>query len=116
MTQRLRILLVDDHILFRKGLRALLTARQDMEVVGEAGDGLEAITLARETTPDVILMDISMPRASGLEALRSIKRDMPAVKVIMLTVSDSDNDLFEAIKNGATGYYSVSLKMMDRVF
>jgi len=96
----LRILLVDDHVLFRKGLAALLAARQDMEVIGEAGDGLEAIARARETVPDVILMDIHMPKCDGLEAVRIIKREMPHVHIIMLTVSDDDCDLFAAAISG----------------
>jgi two-component system nitrate/nitrite response regulator NarL len=106
----LRILLVDDHVLFRKGLGALLAARQDMDVVGEAGDGLEAIAQARETVPDVILMDIHMPECDGLEAVRIIKREMPHVCIIMLTVSDDDRDLFTAIKNGAEGYLLKNLE------
>ena len=100
----LRILLVDDHVLFRKGVAALLTRRQDMQVVGEAGDGVEAISAAREILPDVILMDIEMPKCDGLEATRRIKREMPSVKIVILTVSDDDKNLFDAIKNGAQGY------------
>lgn len=100
----LRILLVDDHVLFRKGVAALLSGRQGMQVVGEAGDGIEALDVARETLPDVILMDIEMPRCDGLEATRRIKREMPHAKIVILTVSDDDHDLFEAIKSGAQGY------------
>lgn len=100
----LRILLVDDHVLFRKGLAALLEARRGMTVVGEAGTGEEAITLARQTMPDVILMDIQMPGLSGLEATRRIKAEMSHVRIVILTVSDEDVDLFAAIKNGADGY------------
>jgi DNA-binding NarL/FixJ family response regulator len=108
----LRILLVDDHVLFRKGVAALLVARQEMDVVvvGEAGDGLEAIAQARETVPDVILMDIHMPECGGLEAVMVIKREMPHVHIIMLTVSDDDRDLFAAIKNGAEGYLLKNLE------
>lgn len=104
MTDALRILLVDDHVLFRKGVAALLASRRDMEVVGEAGDGLEALARARDTMPDVILMDVNMPRCSGLEAVSLIKAEMPHVKIIMLTVSDDDRGVFAAIKGGAEGY------------
>jgi DNA-binding NarL/FixJ family response regulator len=100
----LRILLVDDHILFRKGLASLLASRPGVQVAGEAGDGLEAIDRARETRPDLILMDIGMPNCNGLEATRCIKCEMPGVQIIMLTVSDDDQDLFAAIKWGAQGY------------
>lgn len=100
----MRILLVDDHVLFRKGVAVLLSRRESMQVVGEAGDGLEAITAARESLPDVILMDIEMPKLDGLEATRRIKREMPHVKIVILTVSDDDQNLFEAIKSGAQGY------------
>ena len=106
----LRILLVDDHILFRKGVASLLASREDMEVVGEAEDGVEAVAKARETVPDVILMDLSMPKCSGLEATRLIKREMPHVKIVMLTVSDDDCDLFGAIRNGADGYLLKNLE------
>ena len=100
----LRILLVDDHVLFRKGVAALLARRPEMKVVGEASDGLEAITAAREIIPDVILMDIHMPKCDGLEATRMIKRELPHIKIVILTVSDDDQNLFEAIKSGAQGY------------
>jgi len=110
MSEPLRVLLVDDHILFRRGVQAVLAARSDMEVVGEAGNGLGAVALARETMPDVILMDIAMPGCDGLEATRRIKREMPYVKVFMLTVSEDSEDLFEAIKSGAQGYLTKDLK------
>ena len=99
----LRILLVDDHVLFRKGVAALLSNRQNIQIVGEAGDGLEAIKVAREKLPDIILMDIEMPKCNGLEATRRIKREMPHVTIIILTVSDDDHNLFDAIKIGAQG-------------
>lgn len=117
----LRILLVDDHILFRKGVAALLGTRDDIVVVGEAGDGLEALAQAREHVPDLILMDIGMPRCDGLEATREIKREMPHVKIVILTASDGDKDLFEAIKSGAQGYLLKDLEpyqlfdMLERV-
>src|SRR5512141_604824 len=100
----LRIMLVDDHDLFRKGVAALLALRSDMEVVGEAGDGTQALQYARETRPDIILMDINMPGCNGLELVKVIKQELPQVRVVMLTVSDSDRDLFAAIHNGADGY------------
>lgn len=106
----LRILLVDDHVLFRKGITALLASRRDMAVVGEAGDGLEALDQARKTIPDVIMMDIGMPRCDGLEATRRIKRELPYAKIVMLTVSDDNHDLFEAIKSGAQGYLLKNLE------
>jgi DNA-binding NarL/FixJ family response regulator len=100
----LRILLVDDHILFRKGMASLLDMRDDLQVVGEAGDGNEGIKAARSLLPDLILMDVNMPNCDGLEATRVIKKEMPHVKIVMLSASESDQDLFEAIKVGAQGY------------
>ena len=100
----IRVLLADDHVLFRKGLASLIDPLEDMEVVGEAGDGREALEKARELMPDLILMDIHMLGWDGLKATRLIKEEMPHVKIVMLTVSDDDKDLFEAIKNGARGY------------
>lgn len=98
------ILLVDDHVLFREGLRSLSRHWEDFEVVGEASNGLEALEMARELLPDVILMDITMPLMDGLEATRQIKRELPTSRVIMLTVSEDEDNLFEAIKAGAHGY------------
>lgn len=106
----MRILLVDDHVLFRKGVAALLSMRPELQIVGEASNGLEAIEAARELMPDVILMDIGMPLCNGLEATRTIKREMPHVKIIILTVSDEDQHLFEAIKIGAQGYLLKNLE------
>ncbi len=100
----IRILLVDDHGLFREGIASLLTAERGFEVVGQAGDGLEALARARELMPDVILMDISMPGMNGLEATRRIKAVLPYIRIVILTVSEEDQNLFEAIKSGAQGY------------
>jgi DNA-binding NarL/FixJ family response regulator len=98
------VLLVDDHALFRKGVADLLASEPEFELVGEAGDGNRAVEMARELMPDVILMDISMPGIDGLEATRRIKAEMPYVRIVILTVSESDDSLFEAIKSGAQGY------------
>lgn len=102
--ERLKVLVVDDSPLFRQGLASLLNSRPDMQVVGEAGDGFEALEKTRETVPDVVLMDIIMPGCDGLEATRMIKQEMPHVQIVMLTVSESEENLFEAIKLGARGY------------
>lgn len=99
----MRVLLVDDHPLFLDGLKNLLTNR-GIEVVGTARDGLEAMEKARALNPDLILMDIQMPRLNGLAATRLIKKEQPNVKIVMLTISENDEDLFEAIKSGACGY------------
>lgn len=98
------VLLVDDHTLFREGLISLLRGRNDIVIVGEASDGREALEKAHELMPDLILMDIRMPTMGGLEATRLIKRELPYVKIVMLTISEDDQDLFEAIKAGADGY------------
>lgn len=106
----LRIMLVDDHVLFRRGIAALIRARPDWRVVGEANDGLEAVDLARRTVPDVILMDIHMPRQDGLETVKVLLQEMPQLKIIMLTVSEAESDLFEALENGAHGYLLKNLE------
>jgi DNA-binding NarL/FixJ family response regulator len=99
----MRVLIADDHALFRDSLRSLLGAR-GVEVVGEARDGHEAVELAWQVKPDVVLMDLRMPGMSGLEATRRLAAELPEVKVVVLTASDDDQDLFEAIKSGARGY------------
>jgi DNA-binding NarL/FixJ family response regulator len=101
---RARILLVDDHDLFRAGLAGLINAHPNLEVIGEAGDGLEALTLARDLQPDLILMDIKMPVCDGLEATRLICTEFPGTRIVILTVHDEDDKLFAAIKAGACGY------------
>src|SRR3972149_1365666 len=105
----MRVLLADDHPLFRDGVRSLLQAR-GVEIVGEAGDGQEALEEALRLRPDVILMDISMPRMDGLEATRLIKARLPEVKIVILTVSDEDRTLFEAGRRGAPGYLLKALQ------
>ncbi|MDP2954508.1 MAG: response regulator transcription factor [Chloroflexota bacterium] len=111
--QPLRVLLVDDHTLFRKGIASLLLSKPGIEVVGETGDGLDALTKARELMPDLIFMDIRMPGMNGIEATRRIKEEIPVMKVVILTVSEEDNDLFEAVKAGAQGYLLKNLEPED---
>jgi DNA-binding NarL/FixJ family response regulator len=100
----IRVLIVDDHALFRRGLQLVLEAEADIMVVGEAGDGPEAVRRAEQMTPDVVLMDVRMPRGSGIEATGAIKSALPSTKILMLTISDEEGDLYEAIKAGASGY------------
>jgi NarL family two-component system response regulator LiaR len=105
MTQTaIRVLIVDDHAIVRKGLRALLTEIGDMEIVGEAGDGQQALDLAETTQPDVILMDMVMPNMDGIEATRQITARQPEIRVLALTSFAADDKLFPAIKAGALGY------------
>jgi DNA-binding NarL/FixJ family response regulator len=108
----MRVLLVDDHVLVRNGIASLLTAN-NIEVAGEASDGLEALEKTRQLKPDIVLMDIKMPRYNGLEATRLIKAEMPQTKIVILTVSDDDEDLFEAIKSGAEGYLLKNIKAKE---
>ncbi|MBI4296554.1 MAG: response regulator transcription factor [Chloroflexi bacterium] len=105
----LKALLADDHALFRAGLASLLNA-WGVQVVGQAADGNEAIAKVRELRPDLVFMDINMPGLNGLEATRAIKAEFPDTKVIMLTVSDDQQDLFEAVKSGAEGYLLKNLR------
>ncbi len=99
----MRVLIADDHALFRDGLRSLLEAR-GIDVVAEARNGREAVELARRERPDVVLMDLAMPEVGGLAATRIISADLPDVRVVVLTASEDDADLFEAIKSGAQGF------------
>jgi DNA-binding NarL/FixJ family response regulator len=105
----MRILIVDDHPLFRDGLRSLLEAR-GIEVVGEASDGRSAVELAHRLRPDIVLMDLAMPNLDGLAATRLISASLPDVRVVVLTASDDEADLFEAIKSGAQGYLLKNLE------
>ena len=99
----MRVLLADDHALFRAGLASLLRA-WGMDVVGQAANGVEAIELARRIKPELMLMDVGMSPFNGLEATRAIKAELPDVKIVIVTVSEDEQDLFEAIKSGAEGY------------
>jgi two-component system NarL family response regulator len=100
----IRVLIADDHALFRRGLEMVLEEEDDIDLVGQASDGTEAVAVAGESLPDVVLMDIRMPKSSGIEACRAIKEVAPSAKIVMLTISDEEEDLFEAIRAGASGY------------
>jgi DNA-binding NarL/FixJ family response regulator len=100
----IRVMICDDHALFRRGLMMVLETEDGLDVVGEAEDGEEAIRRCEELVPDVVLMDVRMPRVSGIEASRAIADAVPTAKILMLTVSDEEDDLYDAIKAGATGY------------
>jgi DNA-binding NarL/FixJ family response regulator len=100
----IRTMIVDDHALFRRGLEMVLESEPDIELVGQAGDGAEAVEKAAESLPDVVLMDIRMPRSSGIEACRALKDVVPSAKIVILTISDEEEDLFDAIRAGASGY------------
>jgi len=99
-----RLLIADDHAVLREGLRLLLDGTEGLEVVAEAADGEEAVRKAHELAPDAVLLDLSMPKLGGLEAIRLIKERLPATKVIVLTVHDQDQYVFGALKAGASGY------------
>ncbi len=101
---KIKLLLVDDHLILREGIRSLLAKVPDMEVIGEASDGEEAVTKVEQLMPDVVLMDITMPELSGLEATRQIKQKAPQVKVLILTIHESDQYLQGMLKAGASGY------------
>jgi DNA-binding NarL/FixJ family response regulator len=109
----IRVLLADDHVLFREGLAGIIASQPDMEVIGEANDGLEAVVISEQLKPDLILMDIQMPGVDGLEATRQIKHKAPDITIVMLTVRDDEEKLFEAIKNGAQGYLLKNIRSRE---
>ena len=100
----IRVLVVDDHAVFRRGLQMVLGQESDIVLVGEADDGEQALGAAIDLTPDVVLMDVRMPRGSGIDACLAIKEAVPSARIIMLTISDEETDLYDAIKAGASGY------------
>ncbi len=104
MSDKLRVLLVDDHQLFRSGVKALLARQADIEVVGEAADGLDGVQQARQLRPDIILLDLHMPGVSGREAVKTLSEDLPGTRVLMLTVSENADDLLDTLHAGAAGY------------
>ena len=113
MTPKTRILVADDHTLIRKGIVELLAAQPDMEVVAEAGNGREAIDKAAAAAPDLVLMDIGMPELNGLEATQEIKNRFPDVRVLMLTMHDREDYLFQALRAGAAGYILKGADVQD---
>ncbi|MBA3309725.1 MAG: response regulator transcription factor [Nocardioidaceae bacterium] len=104
LREPVRVVVIDDQELFRRGLIMLVSAEDDIEVVGEASDGDQAAELVAATVPDVVLMDVQMPKTSGIEACAAIKQIVPSARIVMLTVSDEEADLYDAIKSGASGY------------
>jgi len=101
---KIKILLAEDHIVVRQGIRGIIESQDDMEVVGEAGDGEEAVQLVTQVEPDIVLMDIAMPRVNGIEATRRIKESYPSVAVLILTAYDSEEFIFALVEAGAAGY------------
>jgi NarL family two-component system response regulator LiaR len=104
MTEKIRILIADDHAIVREGLRALLATEPDLELVAEATDGIQAVTKSRALKPDVILLDLMMPRMDGVEAITEIKKDWGEARIIVLTSFSDDEKVFSAIRSGALGY------------
>lgn len=104
MTEKTRVLIADDHTIVRSGLHLLLESESDLEVVGEATDGLEALELAEQLQPDIVIMDIGMPELNGIEATREIKAKHPDVEVLILTMHRSDEYFFQVLEAGASGY------------
>jgi NarL family two-component system response regulator LiaR len=104
MTESIHILIADDHAIVREGLRALIDAKPDMEIAGEAADGIEAVLKTRSLQPDVILLDLVMPRMDGIEAIREIKQENPNARILVITSFAEDERVFPAIKAGALGY------------
>lgn len=102
--ERIRVLVADDHVLYRRGLEMVLLQEGDIEICGEANDGAEAIVQVEELLPDVVLMDVRMPRLSGPDATAQIKASVPSTRIIMLTISDEEQDLYDAVRAGANGY------------
>lgn len=114
-TSKIRILLADDHQLVRRGVRMILDSEPDLAVIAEAGDGAEAVAKAKQERPDLAILDIAMPRMTGLQAARELTRQIPGIRVLMLTMYDNEQYLFEALKAGASGYVLKSVADRDLV-
>ena len=112
---RTRIVIVDGHTLFRRGVRNILDLETDMSVVGEAGNGREALTVVEETSPDVVLMDLSLPAPNGIQTTHRLKRELPSLGIIVLAPSDDEDQLFDAIKAGAAAYVLKDIDPTDLV-
>lgn len=104
MGQKTKVVIAEDHQLFREGLKAMLTARGDLDLVGEAGDGLEAIRAVKRQRPDLLLLDLSLPRLSGISVIKDVKRQFPKTIILALTIHESDQYVLEAFDAGANGY------------
>ena len=104
MEENHKVVIVEDHQLFRDGLKAMLTRRGDIDIIGEAEDGIEAIKTIRKTQPDMVLLDLSMPKMSGISVLKEIKRESPDIRILLLTIHESDQHVLEAFEAGADGY------------
>lgn len=113
--EKIRVLLAEDHVVVREGTRELIRKEQDMEVVGEAGDGEEAIDLATKLQPDVVIMDISMPRVNGIEATKRIKELYPATAVLILTAYDNEQYIFALLDAGAAGYLLKNVRRSELI-
>ncbi|ANX11337.1 DNA-binding response regulator [Fictibacillus arsenicus] len=113
MTQPIRLLIVDDHLLAREGVKEILEDQKEFVIVGEAANGIQAIQKTEELLPDLVLMDISMPKMNGFDATKEIKSKFPNVKIVMMTVSYDITDWFEALKRGAQGYLLKNLNTED---
>jgi DNA-binding NarL/FixJ family response regulator len=106
MTDKIRVIIVDDHPVFRQGLRNILASHEDLDIVGEAGDGQEAIDVAQELLPDVVVMDINLPVLNGLQATRRLKSNNPEINVIMLTAYDDEEQVYHAVRAGASAFHA----------
>ncbi|MGA9288236.1 MAG: response regulator transcription factor [Anaerobacillus sp.] len=113
---KINLLLADDHLMVRKGLRLFLQSQKDIEIVGEASNGLEAVTLAKELNPDIILMDLIMPGMDGIEATKELKKDFPSIKIIMLTSFSDQDHVLPAIRAGAEGYQLKDIDPDELIF
>ena len=104
MTRKYQVFIVEDHQLFREGLKSMLSNREDIQIVGEAEDGLEAIQSIRKAKPDLVLLDLSMPKMGGISVMKEVKRDLPDTRILALTIHESDQYVLEAFEAGANGY------------